>query len=448
MMAVSMGDLFESPLPTPKLADPSMPLAARMRPRSLEEVVGQDHLIAPGEILFKQIQADELRPVILYGPPGTGKTTLAKIISEKTKFHFIAINAVTSNVAELRKVVRQAQDLRQRRGTRTVLFIDEIHRFSKSQQDVLMPFVENGLLTLIGATTHNPSFVLNAPLLSRSSVYELYALKPEGLINILTRALKDPVQGLGNRKIEIHPGALQAVAKEAQGDARRALNILELAVLTTPQDSGVVSVSLDTVKSCCQKAVVYYDHDEDGHYDTISAFIKSMRGSDPDAAIYWMAKMLYAGEDPRFLIRRMLIFASEDIGNADPQALILASAALNAVEFVGMPESRIILSQLAAYLSLAPKSNASCTAISQALSDVEKGVLLEVPDSLKDQSYPTPKKKAAPPYRYPHTDASAKTSEFPHPKGQVYTPVPVSYYHPKSSGFEKVLLERLQKRQS
>lgn len=441
-----MDDLFESAPSGSKPAEKAVPLAARLRPRTLEEVVGQDHLIAPGQILFKQIHADELRSIILYGPPGTGKTTLAKIISEKTKSYFVSVNAVTSNVAELRKVIRQAQDLRQRRGLRTVLFIDEIHRFSKSQQDVLMPFVENGLLTLIGATTHNPSFVLNAPLLSRSAVYEVYALKPEDLLKILRRALEDTVHGLGGQKIKIDEEGLRAIAKEAEGDARRGLNILELAVLTTPADSeGSISISVEIVKSCCQKAVVYYDHDEDGHYDTVSAFIKSMRGSDPDAAIYWLAKMVYAGEDPRFLVRRMLIFASEDIGNADPQALILASAALNAVEFVGMPESRIILSQLAAYLSLAPKSNASYQAISQAMSDVGKGVHLEVPDPLKDQSYPTPKKKAAPAYRYPHSDPSAQTSEFPRPEGQVYTPLPVSYYHPKLSGFEKVLLERLRK---
>ncbi|MBN1688491.1 MAG: replication-associated recombination protein A [Candidatus Omnitrophica bacterium] len=419
------------------------PLAVRMRPRNLEEIVGQKHLLAEGKLLRRTIQSDRWTSMIFYGPPGSGKTTLAQIISRVTQSHFVRLNAVTSNVAEIRKVIHEAHQLKRLQGKRSILFIDEIHRFNKAQQDVLMPDVERGHIVLVGATTHNPSFSINGPLLSRSTIFELRPLEEKDLVQIMEKALKDPERGLGQLKIDITKEALEHMAKSASGDARRALNALELGVLTTQPDSeGVVRFDIQVAAESCQRRVVYYDANEDYHYDTASAFIKSMRGSDPDASIYWLAKMLYAGEDPRFIVRRILILASEDIGNADPQALILASAGMQAIEFVGMPEGRIILAQLVTYMAMAPKSNASYQAISEALDDIEKKKSEEVPNHLRDRSYSGAK-------RMGHGEGYIYTHDAKDPNkaaAQQYWSRKKRYYLPKDSGFEKTLQERLGKR--
>ena len=364
------------------------PLASRMRPRTLEEFIGQRHILGEGKLLRRIILADRLTSLILYGPPGSGKTTLALIVSKITNARFKSLNAVAANVQDLRTIIDEAKYFRETKGQRTVLFVDEIHRFNKAQQDVLMPDVEQGILILIGSTTHNPAFSINGPLLSRSMIFELSPLTVPELIEVLTQAFRDSERGFGMLKVDMEPKALEHMAKSASGDARRALNALEVGVLTTGADpDGTIRFTKSVAEESCQKRIVYYDRDEDYHYDTASAFIKSMRGSDPDAATYWLAKMLYAGEDPRFIIRRILILASEDIGNADPQALILASAGLQAIEFVGLPEARIILSQLVNYMALAPKSNASYLAIEEATADVEKESSEEVPNHLRDKSY-------------------------------------------------------------
>ncbi len=429
--------------PPPVSGNSESPLAVRVRPQTLEEVVGQDHLLAEGKLLRRAMDSDHLSSVIFYGPPGSGKTTLARIISGVTHSHFNQLNAVTSNVAELRQIIEQARVRRRQafdgaQGKRTILFIDEIHRFNKAQQDVLMPDVEEGNVILIGATTHNPSFAINGPLLSRSLILELRPLTEEDLLQILKRALKDVGRGFGKLKIEAEEEALRHIATQAAGDARRALNALEVGVLTTPPgNDAVIHFDRKAAEESCQRKIVYYDKDEDYHYDTASAFIKSMRGSDPDAAVYWLAKMLYAGEDPRFIVRRILILASEDIGNADPQALILAAAGLQAIEFVGMPEAQIILGQLVTYMALAPKSNASYLAISEAMGDVKEGKVLEVPDHLRDASYSGAKKMGhGQGYKYAHN--------FPgHHVEQQYVPTKSRYYHPTEIGFEQTLAERL-----
>ena len=414
------------------------PLAVRMRPQALDEIAGQEHVLGEGKLLRRTIQSDRFTSMIFYGPPGTGKTTLAQVISRLTQSHFVRMNAVTSNVAELRSAIEEAARLR-RQGRRTILFLDEIHRFNKAQQDVLMPDVEQGNMILIGATTHNPSFAINGPLLSRSTIFELRPLEEKDLVMLLDRAIKDPERGFGKLKIEASKDALKHIAKVASGDARRALNALEVGVLTTPPDSEEIIVFDQKVaEESCQRRIVYYDNDEDYHYDTASAFIKSMRGSDPDAAVYWLAKMLYAGEDPRFIIRRILILASEDIGNADPQALILASAGLQAVEFVGLPEAQIILAQLVTYMAMAPKSNASYKAISSAMEDVKNQKVEEVPKALRDSHYPGAKKMGhGEGYVYSHNlKASAKDPN-------IYLGATKSYYQPNPSGFEKALADKL-----
>ena len=349
-------DLFEEK----KVASKDQPLSVRMRPQVLDEFVGQEHILGTGKLLRRAIEADRLSSLILFGPPGCGKTSLAWCIASVTKSHYIVINATTSNVEELRRAINTAKLRKRSTGTKTILFIDEIHRFNKAQQDVLLPDIEDGNPILIGATVHNPYFSIVAPLVSRSVVCELKALKENEIGEILNAALKNKERGLGNLKIKIDKKALSFLGKVCEGDARRALNALEVGAMTTPKSKdGAVDFNLEVAEESIQKKAVVYDHDEDQHYDTASAFIKSMRGSDPDAAVYWMAKMLYAGEDPRFIARRICILAAEDVGNADPMALVLANAALQISEFVGMPEARIPLAQACIYVSCAPKSNAS-----------------------------------------------------------------------------------------
>ncbi|HXV27572.1 MAG TPA: replication-associated recombination protein A [bacterium] len=432
-------DFFLSPAGLPEAVPEDAPLAVRMRPRNLEEITGQDHLLGEGKLLKRTIQADRLTSLILYGPPGSGKTTLAEIICRVTRSSYVNLNAVTANVSDLRNVLEQAKRLKQAKGMRTILFIDEIHRFNKAQQDVLMPDVERGNVILIGATTHNPSFVVNGPLLSRATICELRPLSEDHLVNILQRAVKDPERGFGKLKIKIEKEALLHIARSAAGDARRALNALEVGVLTTPLERDEhLHFTLHVAEESCQRKIVYHDRSGDYHYDLASALIKSIRGSDPDAAIYWLAKMIHGGEDPRFIIRRLLILASEDIGNADPQALILTSAGLQTIEFVGMPEAQIILSQLVIYLSLAPKSNASYLAISKALETIRDEKIEEVPNHLRDRSYPGAKKLGhGEGYVYPHN--------FPgHFKAQEYISKEYRFYFPAETGFEKILKEGLQ----
>ncbi len=422
----------------PAPSNVASPLAVRMRPRTLEEFVGQHHLLGEGKLLRRTILADRLTSLILYGPPGSGKTTLASIISNVTGAKFRSLNAVTSNVQEIRKVIDEAKYLLAEKYKRTILFIDEIHRFNKAQQDVLMPDVESGNLILIGATTHNPSFSINGPLLSRSLIFELRPLGDNELIQVMRSAISDAERGFGKLKVKIEQEALVHLAKSACGDGRRALNSLEVGVLTTqPEEDGTIHFTRHVAEESVQRKVVYYDHDEDYHYDTASAFIKSMRGSDPDAAVYWLAKMLYAGEDPRFIVRRCLILASEDIGNADPQALILASAALNAIEFVGMPEARIVLAQLVTYLALAPKSNAAYMALEEAAKDVENETVEEVPNHLRDKSYFGAKQLGhGQGYQYVHKFAE-------HYVKQAYIGKKGKYYRPTAFGYERIHQEQL-----
>jgi len=430
-------DLFRE-APTQNLKD--LPLAVRMRPNSLEEFAGQKHILDKGKLLRRAIEADRLSSLILYGPPGTGKTSLAWCIAHVTTAHYVAINATTSNVEELRKVIALAKNRRTQAAKKTILFIDEIHRFNKAQQDVLMPDVEEGNPILIGATVHNPFFYLASPLLSRSLVFELKILTPNEILSILSAALKDKTRGLGELKIKIDKRTLLFLAKSSEGDARRALNALEIGALTTPQskDAGI-DFTLEVAAESIQKKPVLYDKDEDAHYDTASAFIKSMRGSDPDAALYWMAKMLYAGEDPRFIARRICICAAEDVGNADPLALVLANAALQISEFVGMPEARIPLAQATIYVACAPKSNASYLAIEKATADIEKERVQEVPDHLKDASYPGAEKLGhGQGYKYAH--------DYPeHYVKQKYTRKSVKYYVPTEMGYEAKIKQRLEK---
>ena len=363
------------------------PLAMRMRPRTLEEVVGQQHIIGKGRLLYRAIKADRLSSVIFYGPPGTGKTTLAKVIANSTNAQFRQLNATTSGKKDMEEAVSEAKRLLGGYGKRTILFIDEIHRFNKAQQDYLLPFVEDGTVILIGATTENPYFEVNRALLSRSTVFELKPLTKEEVETLIGRAMTDPDRGFGSYKAVLTDEAKSFLADVAGGDARAALNAIELAVMTTERDeSGQLVIDLQTAEDCIQKRAVHYDRDGDQHYDTISAFIKSMRGSDPDAAVFYLAKMLAAGEDIRFIARRMMICASEDVGNADPRALILASAAAQAVERVGMPESQLILAQAAIYIASAPKSNA-CTEAVFAASEMVKNVRTTVPLHLQDAHY-------------------------------------------------------------
>lgn len=414
------------------------PLSVRMRPVTLDEYCGQEHILGPGKLLTRSIEADRLSSLIFYGPPGVGKTTLALCISARTQACFESINAVMSNVEEMRRIIAAARNRLASSGQRTILFIDEIHRFNKAQQDVLMPDVEMGTIILIGATTMNPFFSLVSPLLSRSLVFELKPLTADNIKVLLARALADKDRGLGSISVRMDPQALHFLAEVSDGDARRALNALDVAVRTTPMSvEGFVPLTLAVAEESIQKKVVQYDTDGDQHYDTISAFIKSMRGSDPDATLYWMAKMIYAGEDPRFIARRISICAAEDVGNADPQALVLAAAALQVSEFVGLPEARIPLAQAAVYVACAPKSNAVYLGIDLALADVRTKKTGLVPIHLKDAHY----KGAG---QMGHGEGYKYAHDYPnHYVAQEYMPFKAAYYEPSDQGYEKKIRERL-----
>ncbi|MFA0816191.1 MAG: replication-associated recombination protein A [Anaerofustis sp.] len=415
----------------------SEPLAQRMRPDTLDEFVGQPHILGKGKMLYRMIEADKISSIILYGPAGTGKTTLAHIIANKTQSEFVSLNAVTSGVKELKEVVDAARKNLGMYGKRTILFLDEIHRFNKAQQDALLPFVEDGTVTLIGATTENPYFEVNAALISRSTIFALQPLSTEEIETVIRHALADKQKGYGNYPIDISQEAVHYWADTANGDVRIALNALELAFLTTPKDKdGVISVSLAIAEETIQKRAVKYDKNGDAHYDTISAFIKSMRGSDPDAALYWLAKMLYAGEDPKFIARRMVIFASEDVSNADPYALTLAVSVFRAVEIIGMPECRINLAHGVTYLACAPKSNASYMALYAATDDVQKKPTAPVPFHLRSTGHKGSKNLGnGVGYLYPHSFEN-------HYVEQQYLPDEfrnAHYYFPSNMGCEAKL---------
>ena len=378
-------DLFDYMRETTK--EKESPLASRLRPTTLDEVVGQQHIIGKDKLLYRAIKADKLSSVIFYGPPGTGKTTLAKVIANTTSAEFTQINATVAGKKDMEEVVNKAKELKGMYQKRTILFIDEIHRFNKGQQDYLLPFVEDGTIILIGATTENPYFEVNGALLSRSSVFELCPLSQEEVETLILRAVQDEKKGMGSYHAVIEEDALHFLADLAGGDARSALNAVELGILTTPRsEDGMIHITLDVASECIQKRVVRYDKTGDNHYDTISAFIKSMRGSDPDAAVYYLAKMLYAGEDIKFIARRIMICASEDVGNADPMALNVAVSAAQAVERIGMPEAQIILSQAVLYVATAPKSNSACNAVFTAMDNVKK-YKTTVPVHLQDAHY-------------------------------------------------------------
>ncbi|AZR73084.1 AAA family ATPase [Anoxybacter fermentans] len=434
-------DLFS--LSAQKKLKKEAPLAARMRPRTLDEFIGQEEIVGEGRLLRRAIQADRLTSMIFYGPPGCGKTTLARVIANTTQSEFETLNAVTSGVKDIREVIEKAKKRYEMYQKRTILFIDEIHRFNKAQQDALLPAVEDGTIIFIGATTENPYFEINSPLISRSRIFQLRPLTQKEIKIILKNALKDKERGLGNYKVRITDKALNHLANVANGDARSALNALELAVLTTPEnEDGVINIDLEIAEESIQKRAVNYDKDGDNHYDTISAFIKSMRGSDPDATLYWLAKMIKAGEDPRFIARRILIHAAEDVGLANPHALIVAAAAAQAVEYVGMPEARIPLAEAALFIATAPKSNAVIKGIDSALEVVEKEEVGSVPKHLKDTHYLGASKLGhGEGYKYPH--------DFPgNYVPQEYLPLNMKgrkFYHPTENGYEKQIKEYLKR---
>ena len=433
-------DLFE--YAKTKTLDRESPLASRMRPSTLDEVVGQEHIVGKDKLLYRAIKADKLTSVIFYGPPGTGKTTLAKVIANTTSASFTQINATSAGKKDMEAVVKEAQDTLGMYGRKTILFIDEIHRFNKGQQDYLLPFVEDGTVILIGATTENPYFEVNSALLSRSIIFELKALTTDNIRTLILRAVNDCEKGMGNYRAVIDEDAVEFLADMAGGDARNALNAVELGVLTTPRgEDGYIHLTLEVASECIQKRAVRYDKDGDNHYDTISAFIKSMRGSDPDAAVYYLAKMLYAGEDVKFIARRIMILASEDIGNADPQAICVAVAAAQAVERVGMPESQIILSQAAAYMACAPKSNSAVNAIAAAMDSV-RNIRTTVPAHLQDAHYGGHEKLGRGiGYKYAH--------DYPnHYVEQQYLPSEIlgaRFYELSDMGYEKTLKEHMKK---
>lgn len=415
------------------------PLAARLRPESLDEIVGQKHIIGKDKLLYRAIAADKLSSIILYGPPGTGKTTIAKVIAKTTKAGFMQINATSAGKKDMEEVVNQAKDALGMYGRKTILFIDEIHRFNKGQQDYLLPFVEDGTIILIGATTENPYFEVNGALISRSIIFELKALEKDDIKEILLRAVTDKDRGLGGLNLKADEEALDFLADICGGDARSALNAIELAALsTTPGEDGFIHITLEVASECIQKRVIRYDKSGDNHYDTISAFIKSMRGSDPDAAVYYLARMLYAGEDIKFIARRIMICASEDVGNADPQAIQVAVAVAQAVERVGMPEAQIILSQAVTYVATAPKSNAANNAIAAAMERVGKEKIATIPPHLQDAHYGGASKLGhGIDYKYAHLypDHYVKQQYLP------YELVGEVFYEPTQMGYEKHISE-------
>ena len=411
------------------------PLASRLRPRTLDEVVGQQHIIGKDKLLYRAIKADKLGSVIFYGPPGTGKTTLAKVIANTTQADFKQINATVAGKKDMEEVVTEAKNNMGMYGRRTILFVDEIHRFNKGQQDYLLPFVEDGTLTLIGATTENPYFEVNGALLSRSRIFELKPLEKDDNKQLIYRAVTDSERGMGTYRVKIEEDAADFLADTANGDARAALNAVELGVLTTERsEDGLIHIDLAAAQECIQKRAVRYDKDGDNHYDTISAFIKSMRGSDPDAAVYYLARMLYAGEDIKFIARRIMICASEDVGNADPQALNVAVSAALAAERIGLPEAQIILSQAASYVACAPKSNAAYVAIQNAMENVKTTRTMPVPVHLQDRHY----KGAA---KLGHGEGYKYAHDYPkHYVKQQYLPDGMEgtvFYEPSDNGYEK-----------
>ncbi|MFN7137753.1 MAG: replication-associated recombination protein A [Limisphaerales bacterium] len=415
------------------------PLAARMRPRNLDEYVGQKHILSKGQLLRRAIEADRIQSLIFYGPPGTGKTSLAQIIANHTRSKFEKLSGVESNVADMRRVLSAASNRLENTGQSTILFVDEIHRFNKSQQDVLLPDVESGVIRLIGATTHNPFFFVNSPLVSRSQIFELQSLTEDDLYGLLQRALSEE-RGLAHVRIKADEEALRHLARVADGDARKCLNSFEIAALTTaPESDGYIHLTLSVAEQCIQKKAIVYDGDGDAHYDTISAFIKSMRGSDPDAALYWLAKMIHAGEDPRFITRRIIICAAEDVGLADPMALVLAQAAHHAAEFVGWPEARIPIAEATIYIATANKSNSAYLAIDAALADVRSGRTLPVPNHLRDKHYAGAK-------RLGHGDNYNYAHDHPdHFVAQDYLGAVKHYYEPSDQGVEKKIKDRVEK---
>ena len=419
------------------------PLAARLRPTKLEEVVGQRHIIAKDKLLYRAIKADKLNSILFYGPPGTGKTTLAKVIASTTKGLFKQINATSSGKKDMEAVVKQAKDDMGMYGKKTILFIDEIHRFNKSQQDYLLPFVEDGTITLIGATTENPYFEVNGALLSRSIIFKLNSLEKEDIRELILRGINDKEKGMASFKAKIDEDALEFLSDVANGDARNALNALELGILTTERsEDGFIHITLEVASECIQKRIIQYDKTGDNHYDTISAFIKSMRGSDPDATVYYLARMLYAGEDITFIARRILICAAEDVGNADPSALLIATSAAQAVERLGMPESRIVLSQAATYVACAPKSNAAYLAIDEAMNVVKNERTAEIPSHLRDAHYKGAKKLGhGLNYKYAHAYKN-------HYVKQQYLPDELkdrTFYNPSNQGYEADIKAHLRK---
>ena len=419
------------------------PLAARMRPRTLEEVVGQEHILGKDKLLYRAIKADKISSVIFYGPPGTGKTTLAKVIANTTSAEFTQINATVAGKKDMEEVVVKAKEVQGMYGKRTILFIDEIHRFNKSQQDYLLPFVEDGTLILIGATTENPYFEVNGALLSRSVIFELKPIPVEGVKELIRTAVQDCERGMGAYNAVIEEDALEFLAELSGGDARHALNAVELGIMTTNRgEDGRIHITLDVAQECIQKRAVRYDKTGDNHYDTVSAFIKSMRGSDPDAAVYYLARMLYAGESVTFIARRIMICAAEDVGNADPNALTVAVSASQAVERIGMPEAQIILSQAVSYVACAPKSNAACEAVGKAMQTVERTGNLPIPTHLQDAHYKGAAKLGhGTGYKYAH--------DYPnHYVEQQYLPYELNgqeFYRPSGNGYEVKIREHMKK---
>ncbi|WP_333645458.1 replication-associated recombination protein A [Lacrimispora sp.] len=418
------------------------PLASRLRPSTLDEVVGQQHIIGKDKLLYRAIKADKLGSVIFYGPPGTGKTTLARVIANTTSADFKQLNATVAGKKDMEEIIKEAKDALGMYGKKTILFVDEIHRFNKGQQDYLLPFVEDGTVILIGATTENPYFEVNGALLSRSRIFELKTLEKDDIKELIRRAVYDREKGMGSYQAVIDEDAMDFLADVANGDARAALNAVELGIMTTDRDTsdGKIHINMDVAQECIQKRMIRYDKTGDNHYDTISAFIKSMRGSDPDAAVYYLARMLYAGEDIKFIARRIMICASEDVGNADPQALVVAVSAAQAAERIGLPEAQIILSQAVTYVASAPKSNAACMAVFDALDAVKNHKTMPVPVHLQDSHYKGAGKLG-------HGQGYLYAHDYPnHYVKQQYLPdgmEEISFYHPTENGYELKIKEHL-----